>query len=132
MPKIWNQTITLIPKKRNIKLLKYWKLISLLCIDYKILRKILANRLKYILPQIISEEQNCSIPNRTIFNNLFLIRDIITYTKQKNNHLYLLQIDQEKAFDNVERNFLYKTLEKIAIPPLFINFLKYYVTKTNP
>ena len=58
MPKSWNQAIiTLIPIKGNIKLLKYP--ISLLCIDYKILTKILANRLKYILPQIISEEQNC-------------------------------------------------------------------------
>ena len=38
---------------------------------------------------------------------------MITYTKQKNNHLYLLQIDQEKALDKIDRNFLYKTLEKI-------------------
>ena len=38
---------------------------------------------KYTLPEIISEEQNCSVPNRTIFNNLFLIRDIIKYTKEK-------------------------------------------------
>ena len=47
---------------------------------------------------------------------------MITYTKQKNKHLYLLQIDQEKAFDKVDRNFLYKILEKIGVPPLFINF----------
>ena len=94
-PKTWDQTIiTLAPKKGDINLLKYWWPISLLCIDYKILTKILANRLKYMLPDIISTEQNCSIPNRTIFDNLFLIRDIITYTKQKNNYFYLLQIDQ--------------------------------------
>ena len=58
-PKTWNQAIiTPIPKKGNIKLLKYWRPISLLCVDYKILTKTLSNRLKYILPQIISEEQN--------------------------------------------------------------------------
>ena len=35
-PKTWNQAmITLIPKKGNIKLLKYWRPISLLCVDYK-------------------------------------------------------------------------------------------------
>ena len=86
--------------------------------------KILANRLKYILPDITSKEQNCSIPNRTIFDNLFLIRDIITYTKQKNNYFYLLQIDQEKAFDKIDRAFLYKTMEKMGFSPIFINFLK--------
>ena len=39
--------ITLIPKKGNLNSIKYWRpIISLLCVDYKILTKILANRLK--------------------------------------------------------------------------------------
>ena len=111
-------------KKGNTKLLKYWRPISLLCVDYEILTKILANRLTHILPEIISEEQNCSIPNRTIFNNLLLIRDIIRYTKEKDNDLYLLRIDQEKAFYKINRTFLYKTMEKMGISPVFINFIK--------
>ena len=90
--------ITLIPKQGDLNKLKYQRPISLLCIDYKILTKILANRLKNILPTIISKEQKCSIPNRTIFNNLFLIREIITLTNKKNK-LYILQVDQEKAFN---------------------------------
>lgn len=75
--------ITLIPKKGDLSKLKYWKPISLLCIDYKILTKILPNRLKTVLPKQISEEQTCFIPNQTIFSNLFLIRDIIVLTKEK-------------------------------------------------
>ena len=94
IPKTWNQaTITLLLKKGNINLLKYWRPISLLCVDYKTWTKILSNRLKSILPDIISEEQNCSVLKRTIFNNLFLTRDIIKYTKEKNNSLCILQID---------------------------------------
>ena len=50
------------------------------------------------MPEIISLEQNCSVPQRTIFNNLFLTRDLIKYTTEKNNKFYLLQIDQEKSF----------------------------------
>ena len=111
-------------KKGDTHYLKPWRPISLLCVDYKILTKILANRLKCILPDIISTEQTCSIPNRTIFDNLFLIRDIISYTKQKNNHFYLLQIDQEKTVDKIDRTFLYKTTEKMGFSPLFINFLQ--------
>ena len=71
---------------------------------YKILTKILANHRKYILPEVTSEEQNSSIQNRTIFSNLFLVRDLIKYTKTT----YLLQIDQEKAFDKLDRSFLFK------------------------
>ena len=84
-PKTWNQAIISIIPKQTEKLnsLKYWRPISLLCTDYKILTKILANRLKQILPKIISQEQNCSLPQRTVFNNLFLIRDLIKYQKEK-------------------------------------------------
>ena len=84
-PKTWNQAITtLIPKQtENLHSLKYCRPISLLCTDYKILTKILANRLKQIMPQVISQEQNCSVPQRTIFNNLLLITDLIKYKKEK-------------------------------------------------
>ena len=90
----------------------------------EILTKILSDRLKNILPHIISEEQNCSFPQRPIFNNLFLIRDIIKFSKEKNNKLYLLQIDQEKAFDKVDHDFLYKTMEKIGLCNTFIKFIQ--------
>ena len=74
--------ITLISKKGKLNQLKYWRPIPLLYLDYKILNKILANRLKQVLPNLISEEQNCSVPGRTIFNNLFLIKDAITLNKK--------------------------------------------------
>ena len=45
--------ITLIPIKGNLDKLKYWRPVSFLCLDYKILTKILANRLKKILPVIM-------------------------------------------------------------------------------
>ena len=116
--------ITLIPKKGDLQKLQYWRPISLLCVDYKILTKILGNRLKKILPQIISEEQNCSIPQRIIFNNLFLTRDAIRLSKEKNTNFYILQIDQEKAFDKIYHHFLYKTKEKMGFSEHFINCIK--------
>ena len=116
--------ITLIPKNGDLKQLKYWRPISLLCNDYKILTNILAIRLKTILPQIISKEQACSIPNRTIFNNLFLIRDLITLNKEKNTNFHILQIDQEKAFDKVDHDFLIRTMKKLGFSQNFINFIQ--------
>ena len=81
--------ITLIPKKGDTNKLKYWQPISLLCNDYKILTKILANRIKNILPEIMSEEQTCSIPTRSIFNSIFLITDKIKTNKEKNTAFYI-------------------------------------------
>ena len=104
--------------------LKYWRPISLLCTDYKILTKPLSNRIKEILPNIISIEQSCSVPQRTIFNNLFLIGNLIKYKTEKTDNFYLIQIDQEKAFDKIDRPFLFKTMEKLGISKTFINFIE--------
>ena len=91
-PKTLNQALTtLIPKKKgNNEQLKYWRPISLLCVNYKILTKILANRVKYVLSETISEQQNYSVPKRTIFNNLFLVRDIIRFIKERKQQFLLI------------------------------------------
>ena len=107
--------ITLIPKKGDLKQLKYWRPSSLLCNDDKILTR----RLKNILPQIISEEQTCSVPKPTIFNNLFLIRDLITLNKERNTKLYILQIDQEKAFHKV-----FQTMKTLGFSENLTNFIQ--------
>ena len=76
------------------------------------------------MPEIILVEQNCSIPQRTIFNNLFLIRDLIKYTTEKNNKFYLLPIDQEKTFDKIDRPFLFKNMEKLGLSKNFVKFIE--------
>ena len=76
-------------------------------------------------------KQTCSIPDNNlllirdaiIFNNLLLIRDAIRLTK-KYNKLYILQVDQEKAFDKIDHDFLYKTMNKIGFSSKFIQFVK--------
>ena len=77
--------ITLIPKTDEKKTFENWRPISLLCVDYKILTKIISNRLKTTLDQAISEEQTCGIPNRSIFSNLFTIRELIHHSNTKND-----------------------------------------------
>ena len=67
-----------------------------------IITKALTNRLLPTLDEIISIEQSAAVPNRTIYNNLFTIRDIIEYSNKKKLPTYILSFDQEKAFDKVE------------------------------
>ena len=116
--------VTLIPKKSDTNKLKYWRSISLPCNDYKILTKILANRLKTILPKIIFNEETCFIPIHTIFNNIFFIIDLIKINKEKNTNFYILQIDQQKAFDKIDHDFLNKTLTQLGFSKLFLTFMQ--------
>ena len=73
---------------------------------------------------VLNPEQTCSVPERTIFQNLFLARDIINYCNQKNINGYILTIDQEKAFDRVDRKFLLSVMEKMNFGQNVMSWIK--------
>ena len=107
-----------------------WIPISLLFVDSKIITKALANRLLPTLDEIISIEQSAAVPNRTIYNSLFTIRDIIEYSNKKKIPTYILNFDQEKAFDKVDRNYMFKCLEKMNYPQQYIEVIKIIYQET--
>ena len=106
-------------KKGDKKLLKNWRPISLLNVDYKICSKALANRLAKVLSSIINEEQTCSVPGRTIFENLALFWDVLDHVNITNETGILVSLNQEKAFDRVDHTFLCRTLERFGFGPSF-------------
>ncbi|MCP3926072.1 MAG: hypothetical protein GY714_26205, partial [Desulfobacterales bacterium] len=61
-----------------------WRPISLLNVDYKIISKTLANRLRNVLSSIVSEDQTCSVPKRSILSNGHILRDLIYYAENEN------------------------------------------------
>ena len=117
--------LTLIPKgDKDIRLLKNWRPISLLNLDYKILAKLLAKRLQTVLPSVINEDQSGYIKNRYIGENVRTILDIIELTKDKINPGVILFLDFEKAFDSISWNFLFKTLHAFNFGDIFIYWIK--------
>ena len=116
--------ITLLHKKGDKENLANWRPITLLNADYKLISKVLANRLKSVLPCIINEDQTCGIPGRTINSNLSLLRDIVTYSNSVNSSAALICLDQLKAFDRVDWNFIYRTLNAMNFGPNFINHVR--------
>ena len=113
----------LIFKKDDRKNLKNWRPISLLNVDYKILSKALTNRLSKVLTSIVGEDQTCSVPGRTIFDNLALFRDTLDYINLTNETGILVSLDQEKAFDRVDRSFLSNVLQKFGFGPVFMRWI---------
>ena len=75
--------IVLIWKGDDKRLLKNWRPISLLNYDYKAITKVLATRVRDILPKIIHPNQKCGIKGRSIHDGVALIRDIIEYVNRK-------------------------------------------------
>ena len=123
--------INLIHKKGEKEDLTNWRPISLLCADYKLITKTIATRLREGLNHIIHPDQTCSVPGRTIFENLYTIRDVINLAETKRQKTYIISFDFEKAFDKVDHNFLIKTLETFKFGERFVNFIQTIYTNTK-
>ncbi len=103
--------------------LKNWRPISLLNTDYKVITKILATRLKEILPSIISMAQTCGISGRNIQDNIFTIANLIEKTEDDDEGFLLTALDQEKAFDRISHKYMIETLRKFNFHPNFIQWI---------
>ena len=104
--------IILIPQKdKDLMELKSWRPLSLLNTDYKILAKILANRLKHALRDIINPDQIGYMKNRFCGENTRLIADVIDYCILTTKPCFVLLADFEKAFDTINLSLLNKALQ---------------------
>ena len=113
-----------LPKKGDLTKITNWRLVSLLNTDYEILTRVLAERLGKVLPLIVSEDQTCNVRGRTIHHNTALIRDIIDYANDTDIPASLISVDQMKAFDRVDWEFMFKTLQQFNLGPIFINWVR--------
>jgi hypothetical protein len=111
--------VRLLYKKGDKRDLKNWRPITLLTVDYKILAKVLANRLSRVLPSVIHVDQTCSVPGRSIRDNCRLLQDVVDFCNLQDIPAALVSLDQAKAFDRVDWKFLDRILCRLNLGPLF-------------
>jgi hypothetical protein len=121
----WNDTcVVLIPKIKNPESMKDLRPISLCNVVYKMVSKVLANRLKQILPEIISPNQSAFVPGRLITDNILLAYECTHYMKNKRSGkdgYAAVKIDMSKAYDRVEWSFLEEMMRKLGFDERWIN-----------
>jgi hypothetical protein len=116
-PTPYNNTyICLIPKKKDPTHPGDYRPISLCNVILKIITKTIANRIKLILPDVISPNQSVFVPGRMITDNTLVAYEVFHFFNQSNSKKGYMGIktDMAKAYDRVEWSFLQKTLETMG------------------
>ncbi|GJS30170.1 RNA-directed DNA polymerase, eukaryota [Tanacetum coccineum] len=106
--------IALIPKVPDANMVKDFRPISLIGSIYKIIAKILANRLVGVLGDIVNEVQSAFITERQILDGPFILNEVIQWCKLKKKQSLIFKVDFEKAYDSVRWDFLDDVLKKFG------------------
>ncbi|XP_028120245.1 uncharacterized protein LOC114317682 [Camellia sinensis] len=98
---------------------------------YKILSKVLANRLKLVMPRIISEEQSAFVGGRSILDGILIANEIVDWWKKTKKHGIILKLDFEKAYDSVNWSFLLSMMKNFGFGEKWLTWVQECILNTR-
>ena len=111
--------LALIPKEKDACNFSRFHPISLCNTGYKIITKVIASRLKKILPAIIPMNQGGFMKGRKILDNLVLVQEAIHSSFQRKEKGMVIKLDLDNAFDRARHDFLFIVMEKFGFSKNF-------------
>ncbi|XP_060957652.1 uncharacterized protein LOC133029176 [Cannabis sativa] len=134
-PKELNETnLVLIPKKKNVATMGDLRPIALCNVAYKVISKVLANRMRDIIDLIISDTQSAFIPGRLISDNIMVAFEVMHYLKRKTKGkkgYMALKLDMSKAYDRVEWSYLQAVMLQMGFAERWVNLIMFCVSSVS-
>ena len=134
LPANLNHTfITLIPKVKNPEFVFEFRPTSLCNVLYKIFSKVLANRLKKILPKIITEKQSAFTKSRLISDNILVaFGSLHSMQRHTGKDDYMaIKLDMSKAYDRVEWVYLEAVMRRMGFDEKWIRLMMICITTVS-
>jgi hypothetical protein len=123
--------ITLIPKRQDAMEVKDFRPISLVHSFSKLFSKILANRLRGRLGELVSMNQSAFVKNRSLHDNFVLVRQVARKINARRNTGVLLKVDLSRAFDSLSWSFLFEVLRRMGFGDRFLKWIAVLLYTAN-
>nr|GEX44939.1 RNA-directed DNA polymerase, eukaryota, reverse transcriptase zinc-binding domain protein [Tanacetum cinerariifolium] len=116
--------IALIPKVSDAKFVTDFQPISLIGCVYKVITKILANRLSTVISDLVSNTQFAFIKNRQILDGPFILNEALAWCKRKKKQALMFKVDFAKAYDSVRWDFLLDALHAFGFSSRWCSWIR--------
>ena len=126
-----NTFLVLLPKRGGVEDLGDYRPISLLGGLYKLLAKVLANRLKKVIGKVVSFDQNVFFMGRQILDTFLIANEGIDSWPKRVEKGLICKLDIEKAYDSINWQFLLKILQKIEFGPKWLGWMWSCISTTK-
>ena len=123
----------LIPKDDQPTKMRDFRPISLCCVVYKLITKVLVNRLRPFMSGLVSPMQSGFVPGRGTQDNAIVAQEVMHVMKKSKakKGMVAFKIDLEKAYDRVDWHFLRFILGKFVFPNAIVNLIMFCVTSSS-
>jgi len=98
---------------------------------YKIVAKILANRLKKVMHLIIDERQSTFLDGRHMLHNVLIANEVVDEAKRSQKPCIVFKVDYEKAYDFVSWDFLIYMLRRMRFCTRWIQWIEGCLKSTS-
>ena len=111
-------------KKKDTREISNYRPITILNTDYKTFTKALNSKLSKIATKVLHEDQAGFLSGRSIHDQIKLSKLIIDYAEATEENGAIIALDQEKAYDKISHDYLWKVLKKFQLPNHFIRIIQ--------
>ena len=123
--------MVLIPKRGGVEDLKDFRPISLTGSIYKLIVKVLANRMKKVMNKLVNSAHNAFVEGRQILDASLIANEVINLMLKKKEKWVLCKLDIEKAYDKINWNFLTTVLGKMGFKEKWLGWIKWCISTAS-
>ena len=123
--------IVMVPKKEGAGDFKDFRPISLVGSLYKLIAKVLANRLKKVMNQLVNKAQNAFVEGKQILDASLIANEVIDSLTRRKEKRILCKLDIEKAYDKLNWKFLLTVLREIGFGSWWIGLIQWCISTAS-